>query len=156
MSSEEDGAPVSVISFPEVVDERAARTVATGVVVLALTTIATRSPVLAAVLALGFLARVLSGPRFSPLALVATRVVVPRLAGDARPVLGEPKRFAQGIGLAFSTTALVLLLVGERSAAVVVLAMLVVAAGLEAGLGLCLGCKIYGRLFPDRCERCIP
>jgi len=145
-----------LLSFPEVVDDRAARTVATGVVLLASATIATRWWVLAAVLAYGFLARVSSGPRFSPLALVATRVVVPRLRGEMQPRLGEPKRFAQAIGLAFSATALVLLLTGADSAAVVVLAMLVVAAGLEAALGFCLGCAIYGRLRPDRCAQCVP
>jgi hypothetical protein len=151
---------VAVISFPEVVDERAARTVATGVVALSLVAIATRSPIVVGVLVLGFLARVLSGPRFSPLALLATRVVVPRLSGHPRFVAGKPKRFAQGIGLTCSSLALVLLLAGAHGAAVVVLLMLVVAAGLESALGLCLGCKLFGLLArvgvvdDADCERC--
>ena len=152
---------MSVIGFPEVVDERAARTVATGVVALTAAALATRWPVVVALLVLGFAARVLSGPRFSPLALLATRVVVPRLSGAPRPVAGTPKRFAQGMGLTFSSVALVLLLVGAHAAAVVVLAMLLVAAGLEASIGLCLGCKVFallaraGIVDEADCERCV-
>ena len=152
---------MSIIGFPEVVDERAARTVATGVVVLTVLALATRWPLVVAVLVVGFAARVLSGPRFSPLALLATRVVVPRLSGAPRPVAGTPKRFAQAMGLTFSSVALVLLLVGARGAAVVVLAMLLVAAGLEASIGLCLGCKVFallaraGIVDDADCERCV-
>lgn len=152
---------MSIISFPEVVDERAARTVATGVVLLTLLALATRWPIVVALLVLGFAARVLSGPRFSPLALVATRVVVPRLSGAPRPVAGTPKRFAQMMGLTFSSVALVLLLADATAAAVVVLAMLLVAAGLEAAVGLCLGCKVFallaraGLVDEADCERCV-
>ncbi|MEA3054989.1 MAG: hypothetical protein QOD30_421 [Actinomycetota bacterium] len=152
---------MSIIGFPEVVDERAARTVATGVVVLTALALATRWPVVVALLVVGFAARVLSGPRFSPLALLATRVVVPRLHGAPRPVAGTPKRFAQAMGLTFSSVALVLLLVDASTAALVVLTMLLVAAGLEASIGLCLGCKVFallaraGIVDADDCERCV-
>ena len=155
------GSRMSVIGFPEVVDERAARTVATGVVLLTLLALATRWPVVVALLVVGFAARVLSGPRFSPLALLATRVIVPRLSGAPRPVAGTPKRFAQAMGLAFSTVALALLLIGLHAAAIVVLSMLLVAAGLEASLGLCLGCKVFallaraGIVDDADCERCV-
>lgn len=152
---------MSIVGFPEVVDERAARTVATGVVVLTAIGLATRWPLVVALLVVGFAARVLSGPRFSPLALLATRVVVPRLRGAPRPVAGTPKRFAQAMGLTFSSLALVLLLAGAQTAAVVVLSMLLVAAGLEASIGLCLGCKVFallaraGIVDADDCERCV-
>ena len=49
---------------------------------------------------------------------------------------GPPKRFAQGIGLAFSLTALVLTLVGDATAAF-----------LESAFGLCLGCKAFALLI---------
>ena len=151
----------SCLGFPDVVDERAARTVATGVVAMTILAIVTRSPIVVVVLVLGFLARVLSGPRFSPLALLATRVVVPRLPGRPRLVAGTPKRFAQGMGLACTTTSHGLHLTGHPTAAIVVLALLLVAAGLEAGLGLCLGCKIFamlaraGLVNEADCERCV-
>jgi len=57
--------------------------------------------------------------------------------------------------------ALVLLLVGAHAAADVVLAMLLVAAGLEASIGLCLGCTVFallaraGIVDEADCERCV-
>jgi hypothetical protein len=150
-----------LFAFPDPVNEVSARLVAGGVVVLALATIAFDLPWLTLVLAYGFLARVLTGPTLSPLGQLVTRVVTPRLGIAARPVPGPPKRFAQGIGLLFTTTAAVLALgLGQRGAAYVVLALLVGAASLEAFLGVCLGCRIFARLvragvIPESvCERC--
>jgi hypothetical protein len=98
-------------------------------------------------LAYGFWARVLTGPTLSPLGWTAQNVIAPAL-GPKKPVPGPPKRFAQGMGAIFSTTALVLALVaGDGTAADVVLALLVVAAGLESIFGYCLGCKVFGLLM---------
>ena len=132
--------------FPRTVDERAARLVATGVVCGSLLAIFVWHW-FAVVLAVGFALRVGWGPRLSPLALLVTRVVVPRLSGPERPVPGPPKRFAQTIGLVTSSAAVVALLVGSPTVAVVLLAVLVVAAGLEAGFGLCLGCVMFAGLI---------
>jgi energy-converting hydrogenase Eha subunit A len=90
-------------------------------------------------LAYGFWARVLTGPRLSPLGQLAKRVIAPRL-GAPKIVPGPPKRFAQAMGAAMSTTALVL---GLETAATVVLLVLAAAASLEAFAGLCLGCEIF-------------
>ncbi len=137
-----------MLSFPDPVDERAARTVAGGVVLLVVLTLATRQPWLLVVLAYGFWARVLTGPRLSPLGQLATRVVVPRLPGVARPVPGPPKRFAQAIGVVFSTTAVVLwFAAGAHVVALGVVAALGAAAFLESAFGLCLGCKTFGLLI---------
>lgn len=131
-------------SFPNPVDEVSARLVAAGVVAQAALFVWLRSPILLAVLAYGFAARVLYGPRFSPLGLLVTRVVRPRLGRIApRFVAGPPKRFAQGIGLAFSGTALVAALAGATTLAVVVIVGLLVAASLEAFGGVCLGCIAF-------------
>lgn len=149
-----------VFSFPDTVDERAARLVASGVVVMALGVVLARQWWLLVPLAYGFVARVGWGPRFSPLALVVTRGVLPRLGGPARPVAGPPKRFAQAMGATFSLSAAVLHLAGASTAALVVLAMLAGAALLESGLGFCLGCVIFNRLMrwgviPDSvCAEC--
>jgi hypothetical protein len=112
-------------------------------------------------LAYGFIARVLTGPTLSPLGLLATRVITPRLAIAPRLVPGPPKRFAQAIGVAFSVTAVVLTFGFDQwGAAKVVLGLLVVAAFLESALGLCLGCKAFAFLMrvgviPEEvCERC--
>jgi hypothetical protein len=136
----------SVIGFPRQVDEVSARLVATGVVLEAGAALALRSPVLAVTLWAGFVLRVLSGPRLSPLALVATRVVRPRLAVAPRIVPGSPKRFAQGIGASLTTVVVALLASGHPTPAWALLALLVGFASLEAALGLCVGCKIYALL----------
>jgi hypothetical protein len=150
-----------MFTFPNPVDERAARTVATGVVVLTVLTLATQQGWLLVPLAYGFWARVLTGPTLSPLGQLATRVVAPRLPGSPRYTPGPPKRFAQGIGVLFSSTALVLWFgFDAHAAANVVLALLGVAALLESAFGLCLGCRIFSLLMrwgvipTDVCESC--
>ena len=73
---------------------------------------------------------------------------------------GPPKRFAQGVGVVFSVTALVLTGLGYWTAAEVVLGLLATAAFLESALGVCLGCLTFGVLMrkgivPEEvCERC--
>jgi hypothetical protein len=149
-----------IFTFPNPVNEVSARLVAGGVVVMAVLTIALNLKWATAVLAYGFVARVLSGPTLSPLGQLVTRVVTPRLHIAERPVAGPPKRFAQGMGVAFSVTALVLTVLGYWGAAQIVLAFLVVAALLESALGLCLGCRVFAVLMkvgvvPEEvCERC--
>jgi Domain of unknown function (DUF4395) len=131
-------------SFPESVDEVSARLVGFGVVLQAGLYLWLRSPISLVVLAFGFAARVYSGPRFSPLGLLATRVVRPRLTNVAAKIVpGPPKRFAQGVGLAFSAAALISVVVGSSALAVTLIAMLLVAASLEAFAGLCLGCIAF-------------
>jgi hypothetical protein len=149
-------------SFPDPVNEVAARLVAAGVVALGVAIIALDQPWLLVVLAYGFVARVAAGPRFSPLGLLVTKVVVPRLPVAPRPVPGPPKRFAQAIGVVFSVSALVLALVlGLTTAGYLVLGGLIVAASLEAFAGVCLGCKAFALLMragvipQEVCERCI-
>jgi hypothetical protein len=151
---------MALLGFPDPVDEVSARLVAGGVVVMAAATIVLGQPWLSAVIAYGFVARVLTGPKLSPLGRLATQVVRPRLAVAPRPVPGPPKRFAQGIGAALSVTAAVLFAVGASTAATVLLGLLVVAAGLEAFAGLCLGCHLFRLLMragvvpAEVCERC--
>ncbi len=147
--------------FPNPVNEVSARLVASGVVVMALAVLIGGQWWGLVLLAYGFLARVLAGPRFSPLGLLVTRVITPRLAARPKLVAGPPKRFAQGIGAVFSISALLLHFgFGADSAALVVLAMLAVAAFLEAALAFCLGCKVFAFLMrvglvPEAvCEEC--
>ena len=135
-----------LFSFPTPVNEKAARVVAGVVLVLAAVALATGSYWLLIPLAYGFWARVLTGPTLSPLAFLAQRVIAPRL-GASKPVPGPPKRFAQGMGAAMSTLALVLAFAVSHLAADVVLALLVVAAGLESIFAYCLGCEIFALLM---------
>ncbi len=149
-----------MFTFPARLNEKAARTVAFVVMLIGIVALATGAHWLLAVLAYGFLARVLAGPTFSPLAQFAVRVAAPRL-GEPKMVSGPPKRFAQGIGFAMTATGAVLALgFGLHGAADVLLVALIVAAGLEALFAFCLGCKVFGLLMraglvPDEvCAEC--
>lgn len=150
----------SVFTFPNPVNDYAARSTAGLVVALAVVTIVVNHWALYAVLAVGFLLRVLSGPKLSPFGQLSVRVIAPKVWRRTKLVPGPPKRFAQGIGLAVSTTALVLSLLGFGLAAQIVVGVLIVAATLEFALGFCLGCTIFGFLqrrgvIPeDVCEAC--
>ena len=137
----------NLFSFPNPVNERAARVVAGVVLATVLLILATAWYWLLIPLTYGFWARVLTGPTLSPLGWTAQNVIAPRL-GDKKPVPGPPKRFAQGMGAAMSTAALVLALVlGGYAAADAVLVLFVVAAGLESIFGYCLGCKVFALLM---------
>jgi hypothetical protein len=149
-----------VFSFPRLVNDKAARVVAAGVLTMCALTLALGWYWLLAIVAAGFLLRVLAGPSLSPLALLATKVVAPRL-GAPRYLPGPPKRFAQGIGLVLTGTAAVLSLAfGSYVAADVLLVATIAAASLESVLGLCVGCQLFALLMrvgviPERiCEEC--
>jgi len=150
-----------IFSFPNPVNEVSARVVAGGVVLMSLATIVFDQPWLTAVIAYGFVARVLTGPTLSPLGQLATRVITPRLPFRAKLAPGPPKRFAQGIGAVLSVAAAILALgFGATTAAYVLMGLLVAAATLESVFALCLGCKIFAVLMrvgvvPEQiCEEC--
>ncbi|MFB9234107.1 DUF4395 domain-containing protein [Plantactinospora siamensis] len=122
--------------------------VAGGVVVLSTAAIVLDQPWLTAVIAYGFLARVLAGPKLSPLGLLATRVITPRLPVPEKLVPGPPKRFAQGIGAVLAGAAAVLALgFGQHVAAYVVLGVVALAATLESVFAFCVGCTIFAGLI---------
>jgi hypothetical protein len=136
-----------LFSFPNPVNEKAARVVAGVVLVAALVILATGWYWLLIPLAYGFWARVLTGPTLSPLGWIAQNVVAPRL-GERKPVPGPPKRFAQGMGTAFSTAALIAaLVIGDDAVADGLLILLVIAAGLESIFAICLGCEVFALLM---------
>ena len=152
----------SVFSFPNPVNEVAARLVAAMVVGLSVAILVTGYQWLFFVLAYGFLARVATGPTLSPIGLLATRVLVPLLGSPSRPVPGPPKRFAQTVGLAFSATALGLSLAMDSAVpAKAVVGVLTVFATLESVAGFCAGCFVFSYLMrwgliPESvCRECV-
>lgn len=150
----------ALFTFPNPVNEISARLVAGGVVAQVALFFVTRWPVILITLTYGFVARVVAGPTLSPLGQFVTRVVTPRLPFPETLVPGPPKRFAQGMGVAFSTTALIMWFSNAHGLAVVVLCMLLSAATLESVFGFCLGCKVFGLLMrvgvipDDVCAEC--
>jgi hypothetical protein len=135
-----------MLSFPRVINEKAARTVAAVVAMTGAIALVTGAHWLLIPLAYGFWARVLAGPRLSPLAQLATKVVAPRL-GPPREVAGPPKRFAQGMGAAMTTLGVLALALGWGTVVGVLLALLVAAATLEAVFALCIGCQVFAGLM---------
>ena len=150
-----------VLWFPNPVNENVARLVAAGVTLLCTAYLLTSSPVVLVLVAGGFVLRLAFGPRVSPLALLVTRVVVPRIPAPAKFVPGPPKRFAQGIGATLSVSAGMLALgFGQVGAAQLLVAAILVAATLESVFAICLGCTIFAALMrwgwikPSVCEAC--
>jgi len=149
-----------LLSFPNPVNEKAARVVAAGVVLLTGLALSPGRAWLALPIAAGFLLRVASGPRFSPLGLLATRLIAPRL-GSPKLVPGPPKRFAQAIGASLSSAAaLAHFGFAATGLARVLLAMILVAALLESAFAVCLGCLLFRQLMragiisADICRAC--
>jgi hypothetical protein len=150
-----------LFEFPNPVNEVSARLVAGGVVLLTLFILIGGQHWAIALLAYGFVARVLTGPTLSPLGQFVTRVLTPALPFEAKMVAGPPKRFAQGIGATLSVAAAIAHFgFGATVPALVLVAMITVAASMESLLGFCLGCAIFGRLMraglvpEDVCEDC--
>jgi hypothetical protein len=154
-----------LIGFPNPVNEKAARVVAGGVLLGSVLTLVLSVAVghawlwIVAALAAGFVARVLTGPKLSPLGQLATRVVAPRL-GPPKLVAGPPKRFAQAIGATVTLAAVVFLSTGPPLGAEVLLGLMIVASGLESIFAFCIGCKIFAGLMrlgwipEETCEAC--
>jgi hypothetical protein len=150
-----------VFTFPHPVNELSARLVAGGVVIMTVSAIVFDQSWLIIPIAYGFVARVLMGPTLSPLGLLVTRVITPRLPLRQKYVAGPPKRFAQGIGATLSVAALVAYFgFGSAGTAYVLLGAIAVAATLESVFAFCLGCAIFGLLMrwgviPEEvCDRC--
>ena len=148
-----------MFTYPRTINEKSARVIGGVVAVTLVVALITGAYWLAVPIAYGYWARMLAGPKLSPLGRLATDVIAPRL-GAAKPVAGPPKRFAQGMGAAFATGGAVAWALGAPAVAAVLLGMLVAAATLEAVFALCLGCKIFGLLMragvvPDEvCAEC--
>ncbi len=147
-------------NFPELVNETAARIVALFVVFFSILSILLESPVPAFVLMYGFFARVMYGPKFEPIALFAIHVIVPSLHLPTKQVFGPPKRFAQLIGLIFTTAGLTFFYFGENFLFILTFGILSIFALLESTLGFCAGCFVFQylikwKILPESvCEKC--
>ncbi len=137
----------NLFSFPNPVNEYAARTVAACVLVLTLITSLTLWLPIAVFLAYGFTARLLTGPTLSPIGLLATRVIVPSIIKKEKNVAGPPKRFAQAVGFLFSTSALLLLISDQAAIAKTLYLVLALFAALESIISFCAGCWAFALLM---------
>lgn len=100
-----------------------------------------------------FASAVLVGLNASPYSLFFRTVVRPRIGAPTETEDARPPRFAQLVGLIFTVAALATLLAGGTTVGLVLTAFALVAALLNATVGLCLGCELYlafRRLAPAR------
>ena len=145
-----------LVRFPDPVNETSARLVAAGVVVQAVLFLVIREGWVLVPLTYGFLARVATGPTLSPLGQFVTRVATPAVESAAhrrdpdarsRHVPGPPKRFAQSIGLLFTSVASIAWVLDAPGVAIAAIALLAIAATLEAAFAVCLGCIAYSAIW---------
>ncbi|MFD7735382.1 DUF4395 domain-containing protein [Kitasatospora phosalacinea] len=103
----------------------------------------TGSTPLLALQALVFAAGALGGHRYAPYGWLYRALVRPRLAPPAELEDPRPPRFAQAVGLAFTLLATLAALAGLAWAALLLTALALAAAFLNAAFDYCLGCEFY-------------
>ncbi|MFL0447206.1 DUF4395 domain-containing protein [Corynebacterium xerosis] len=161
-----------LLTFPDPVNGIAARCTAALVFMLGAAALAANvaavtgragaggvAVILGALMLVGFVLRVISGPKLSPFGRLSVHVIAP-LIGEPQLTSAAPKRFAQGIGVVFAAATLAAVLAGAHGVAAGILAVFLVAVGLEAFAGFCLGCWMYAKLqgagviADDSCPEC--
>ncbi len=130
----------------EKVNENIARVVAFFIILVVITGTYFKLPILIAVLAADFFLRAFTNGRYSPLKYLARRSS-DYLGLEEKSTDAAPKKFAAGIGLAFSIGIAGLLWFHYDLAAYLSAGVLLICAGLESFKGFCLGCVIYTFLF---------
>ena len=132
---------------PEVVDEHATRIGAGLTILVVLAAIWLGRYWIPLALAVDFFLRSRGWSDLSPIAQVA-KTVRKAVGLKPRPTNAGPKRFAALIGVIFSLGISAALRFHHPRLALVLAAILIVCAALEAFLGFCLGCKVYGFIQP--------
>lgn len=146
--------------FPDILNENSARIVAGFTFLLTIISIFLFEKFIVIILFLGFLVRVLWGPKFSPTSILVNKFLIPSFKISFIPTPGPPKRFAQTIGLLFSLTAILFLYFGFLFEYKLTLSILAFFAFLESFLGFCAGCFVFSYLMkwgiiPEEiCEKC--
>jgi len=150
----------NIFSFPESINEYAARMVAGFIFIFALTYLYTHNIYVLAFMIYGFFARVMAGPSLSLIALLVTKIIIPKMGNPYAECPGPPKRFAQLIGLIFTTTAFYFIISGHLITADLLIGILAVFAALESIMGFCAGCWFFKQMMkwgwiPQKvCEKC--
>ncbi|MCZ2262889.1 DUF4395 domain-containing protein [Isoptericola sp. QY 916] len=156
MTSERPADQAPVTRGPAGIDPRGPRVgAAVTALLLAVVVLLGASPaglVLLAVVAAGFLLGAVRGAQGTVQGWLFKTLVRPRLAPPAELEDPRPPRFAQLVGLVVTGVGVVLGLAGVLAAVPWAAGIAFVAAGLNAVVGLCLGCELYllgARLRPS-------
>ncbi len=125
------------------VDPRGLRFAAGVTTVLLALTLILNSPWPLAVQAVVFAISVAFGVQASPYGQLFKRLIRPRLGPPKELEDAAPPRFAQLVGLVFAVAGLIGYLTGVTVLGVVATGFALVAAFVNAAVGLCLGCEAY-------------
>ena len=134
---------------PDQVDVRGPRFTAwvtTGVIVATLIASTFSNTVAAVILGLQavvFAIGAVGGPRKHPYGRIFAEFVAPRLGPvtDREPV--PPLKFAQAVGFVFAVAGAAGFATGLSLVGLIATAFALIAAFLNAGFGICLGCQLY-------------
>ena len=94
------------------------------------------------------------GLRHAPYGIVYRRLIRPRLGPPSHTEAEAPPRFAQGMGMVIAAGGVAGYATGATGAGIVLTALALAAAFLNAAFDLCLGCHVY--LFIQRNLRVRP
>jgi Domain of unknown function (DUF4395) len=122
---------------------RVAATLTSAVLALVLLTPTRVAVVLLAAQAAVFAVGAVRGVQHTPYAVAFRRVVRPVLGPPDELEDPDPPRFAQTVGLVFAVAGLAGFLAGSSVVGLVATGLALVAALLNATVGLCLGCEMY-------------
>ncbi|HEY0470621.1 MAG TPA: DUF4395 domain-containing protein [Kribbella sp.] len=125
------------------VDPRGLRFAAGVTTVVLALTLVLNNPWPLAVQAVVFAISVVFGVQASPYGLLFKRLIRPRLGPPGELEDAAPPRFAQLVGLVFAVIGLVGYLAGVDVLGIVATGFALVAAFVNAAVGLCLGCEAY-------------
>ncbi|WP_112247746.1 DUF4395 domain-containing protein [Kribbella monticola] len=125
------------------VDPRGLRFAAGVTTVVLALTLVLNSPWPLAVQAVVFAISVAFGVQASPYGQLFKRLIRPRLGPPKETEDATPPRFAQLVGLVFAVVGLIGYLAGVEVLGVVATGFALVAAFVNAAVGLCLGCEAY-------------
>ncbi|RJO71532.1 MAG: DUF4395 domain-containing protein [Myxococcales bacterium] len=126
----------------EKADHSATRIAAFFVFVAALVAAFAPAPWLAILLTIDFAIRGFTKSRISPIDYLS-RTAVTLLRIKSQPIDAAPKRFAAKLGTLMAAALAITQLLGVAYAPQAVAVLLAACAGLEAGIGFCVGCQIY-------------
>jgi hypothetical protein len=125
------------------IDPRGPRFGAVITVVVLAVVLITGSAWLLAAQVIVFAVGALAGLKYAPYGVLYRLVLRPRLGPPAHTEAEAPPRFAQGVGMVFAAVGAICYAVGATPAGLVLTALALVAAFLNAAFDLCLGCQVY-------------
>ncbi len=135
----------SAVVSPTQIDPRGPRfgAAVTSLVLAVVLVVSSRPVVAGLLLAAQSVAFALGSRGRSPYQVLFKRFVRPRLAPPRELEDAAPPRFAQLVGLGFAAAGTVSFAAGALTLALVFTGFALVAALLNASIGLCLGCEVY-------------